>query len=197
MLNAAEALFIERGSNGFTLTDVSRVGKVSIGSIYNRFAGKDELIQAVHARAMDRIGKDQVRIIMRARTRAGTPVEHVRAIVDEMGEFLATHAPQMRPMMLRAAHDTIVQDQGRRSYEQMSQALFDEIMHYDDRMTHPDPQRAATAVVRLSYAAFARELGFGMSEEPQRATSWAELKADVCDMAVHFLFGRLDPADRR
>lgn len=192
MLNAAEALLVEHGSDGFTLTDVSRVGQVSIGSIYNRFAGKDELIQAVHARLMERIAKDQVRIVMRARSRSRSPVAHVRAIIEELGEFLADHAHLMRPMMLRAAFDPVVQDQGRFAHDAMADAIAAELLTYRTMMTQGEPERAVRAAIRISYASFARDLGFGMTEEPQRETGWDELKADVSDMTARYLFGRLD-----
>ena len=47
MMEATEALLIERGAEGFTLGEVSRVGKVSIGSIYFRFDSKEALFKAV------------------------------------------------------------------------------------------------------------------------------------------------------
>lgn len=188
MMTAAEALLIEHGSDGFALTDVSRVGKVSIGSIYNRFASKDELIQAVHARVMDRICTDQTRIVMRARSRSRSPVSLIRAIVDEMGEFLASHASVMRPMMLRAAFDIVVQDRGRVAHDEMATMVLVEVLAHRDAITHPDPDHAVAAVIRIAYAAFARELGFGMAEAPQGGTDWKQLKADLGDMAARFLF---------
>jgi AcrR family transcriptional regulator len=188
MLNAAEALLIERGSDNFALSDVGQVGRVSIGSIYNRFASKDELIQAVHARLMDRMDAEQNRIVMKARSRGKTPVMLVRAIVDELGQFLASHAGIMRPMMLRAAFDTIVQDRGRRAHDVMADAIAAEILLHRSAITHPDPERAVWTTVRVAYAAFARELGFGMAEAPAPGTDWAKLKVDVGDMAANYLF---------
>ncbi|WP_249340485.1 TetR/AcrR family transcriptional regulator [Sphingomonas sp. 2SG] len=194
MMTAAEALLIERGSDGFALNDVSRVGKVSIGSIYNRFSSKDELIQAVHARVMDRLCADQTRIVMRARSRSRSPVSLIRAIVDEMGEFLASHAQVMRPMMLRAAFDLVVQDRGRIAHDEMATMVATEVLAHREAIAHPDPDHAVEAVIRISYAAFARELGFGMAEAPQGGTDWKRLKADMGDMAARFLFSA-PPAD--
>lgn len=188
MMTAAEALLIEHGSDGFALTDVGRVGKVSIGSIYNRFSSKDELIQAVHARVMDRISDDQTRIVMRARSRSRSPVSLIRAIVDELGEFLASHAQLMRPMMLRAAFDIVVQDRGRSAHDAMARLVADEVLGHRAAITHPDPERAVEAVIRIAYASFARELGFGMAEAPQGGANWQQLKEDLGDMAARFLF---------
>lgn len=195
MMSAAEALLLQQGSDGFALTDVSRVGKVSIGSIYNRFASKDELIHAVHARLMERIESEQTRIVIRARARSRTPVALVRAIVEEMGEFLSANAPAMRPMMLRAAHDLVVQDRGRIAHDQMVSSIVVELIRHKAHITHPDPERAIHAVIRIAYAAFARELGFGMAEAPQGGADWTEMKADIGEVAAHFLFTKLTDAD--
>jgi len=195
MMNAAEALLVEQGSDGFTLIDVSRVGRISIGSIYNRFASKDELIQAVHARAMERIEKEQGLIVMRARSKGNSPLSLTRAIVNELGEFLASNAPTMRPMMLRAAHDPIVQQRGRVAHEQMVEAVTQELLGYRDHITHEDPERAVRSIIAIAYAAFARVLGFGMTEALADADNWAELKEDVGTMTVRFLFSTITEAD--
>lgn len=192
MMNAAEALLVEYGNDDFTLTDVSRVGRVSIGSIYNRFSSKDELIQAVHARVMDRIEKDQSIIVMRARSRSGTSLQMVRAVLEELADFLAMHAAVMRPMMLRASGDEVVQRRGAIAHDEMVAALRHELLTLKDKIMHPDPARAIEAVIQVAYASFARELGFGMAEKPLSSTDWNRLKADVGEMAARYLFCRLD-----
>jgi AcrR family transcriptional regulator len=70
MLNAAEKLLISRGSDDFTLTDVSKAGKVSIGSIYCRFDSKDELIHTVHNQVMDRLLAEEALLIEAIRNNA-------------------------------------------------------------------------------------------------------------------------------
>ena len=49
MLAAARELMLERGSEEFTLQEVSERGQVSIGSIYLRFESKDNLVRGVIA----------------------------------------------------------------------------------------------------------------------------------------------------
>lgn len=178
---------IERGSDDFALTEVSRVGRVSIGSIYNRFTSKDELIHAVHARVMERLEADQAKIVMRARSRSDSLGEFVRAAVDELGEFLKKNAPIMRPLMLRAAFDRTVQDRGRVGHDLMVDSLTAELLSHRGHIKHPDPPRAIHSVIRIAYATFARELGFGMAEAPQGGAPWEELKEDVGTMAAAFL----------
>lgn len=187
MLAAAETLLIQRGSDDFTLIEVSQLGGVSIGSIYNLFKGKDMLIMAVQSRAMERLEADQALTIMRARSRSHTLPELVQTLVDDLAEFLKTNAPLMRPMMLRAAFDPAVQGRGAAAHHKMVESLVGELLGLRDSFRHSDPERAARSVVRIAYATFARELGFGMSEEPISDAVWSELKEDVGQMAVAFL----------
>jgi AcrR family transcriptional regulator len=187
MIAAAEALMVERGSDDFTLLDVSRVGKVSIGSIYNRFSGKEELVQAVHARMMTRLTADRARMVMNARERSSSLIELIPALIEEMGETLRRHASILRPMMLRAAHDSKIQELGKRGYIQATRAMVEELLQYRDQIRHPDPDHACEAAVNVAYAAFARELGFGMAELLQPVPEWNRFKQDVARMVAAFL----------
>ena len=47
MLAAGRELMLDRGSEEFTLQEVSERGQVSIGSIYLRFESKDNLVRGV------------------------------------------------------------------------------------------------------------------------------------------------------
>lgn len=194
MLEAAEALMIERVNDDFTLSEVSRVGRVSIGSIYNRFASKDELIHAVCARVMERLETEQGKIVMRARSRSTSTPQLIIALVGELAEFMRVQAPVMRPLMLRAAFDKAVQERGAAAYEAMNAVLVAEILSRREHIIHADPEGAAAAVVQIAYAAFARELGFGMAEAIRNGSNYEKLKADVGAMTARFLLCSLDDA---
>lgn len=187
MINAAEALMSDLGSDEFTLQEVARVGKVSIGSIYNRFKSKEELIHAVHARMIVRLGEDRKRLVMHVRARGSNLIEKTYALMDELAESLARFAPLMRPMMLRASNDPVVQGQGSKGYWYTVDMLSNELLQHRDEIRHPDPERACPAAIHIAYAALARELGFGMAERPQRTPEWDQLKRDVAYMTVSFL----------
>lgn len=187
MMNAAEALMSDRGSDDFTLLEVGRIGKVSIGSIYNRFKSKDELIHAVHARMIARLDEERKRLVMHIRARSETLEEMVYALIDELAEGLQRHAPLMRPMMLRAAHDRVIQDRGGQSYENTIETLSAELNEHVDAIQHPEPKRACRTAMHIAYAALARQLGFGMTERPNRSPEWARFKLDLAYMVLAFL----------
>lgn len=192
MMAAAEVLMIDRGFDNFTLNEVAHVGQVSIGSIYNRFASKDEMIQAVANRALARMEAEQGQIVMRARTQSTNAANLVKALIGELGEFLRTNASVMRPLMLRAAFDKVIQDRGRVAHDLMAASVADEMLLHRESIHQTDPERAVASCIRISYAAFARELNFGMAEAPQDGLDWDVLKADMAQMAATFLFGDLD-----
>jgi AcrR family transcriptional regulator len=194
MLDAAEALMVERGSDDFALTEVGRVGRVSIGSIYNRFASKEELLHAVHARALERMRVDQAKITVRARSRSTTPTGLVKALLDDIGEFLKVNAPIMRPMMLRAGSDSVVQKQGASAHDAMVDSVTAEMMTLSAHIRHSNPEAAVRAVIRIAYAAFARELGFGMTEMPDSPIEMSEVKKHVAAMGSAYLFCDLPSA---
>ena len=60
---------------------------------------------------------------------------------------------------------------------------------------HDDPLRAVRAAFNIAYAAFARELGLGSSNEQSNHSDWTRLKDDVGQMAAAFLLARKPYAD--
>ena len=187
MMTAAEALLIERDSGNFTLTDVSQIGKVSIGSIYFRFDSKDALLRAVHERVMDRLEQDHPMIVMRARTRSANFYELIIALVEEIADFLKTYGPIMRPLMMRATADEFIRDRGHKAFRDMEVHLADELLSHADEIKHADPKAAVATVISSVYATLARELGFGMVEKNFDDANWIRLKAHMGQMAAAFL----------
>src|SRR5687768_10132776 len=63
VLDAGQKLLEEEGWEGFTVQEVSRRAKVSIGSIYARAASKEALILAVYDRAVGRIAEENAALL--------------------------------------------------------------------------------------------------------------------------------------
>lgn len=85
ILDAAEALFAERGYNGTTLRDVAtRVG-VRPPSLYNHFASKDALYAAVLERGIGPL----VELLARSAAAPDDPATEPGALVTQVMEILA------------------------------------------------------------------------------------------------------------
>jgi AcrR family transcriptional regulator len=187
MLAAAEALMVSRGSDEFTLLEVSREGKVSIGSIYNRFESKDALLHAVQYRVLERVEASMARRINAARAEADNLTGLIIRLVVAEAETLSEFAEQMRPMMLRANTDPLVAATGKQSYAANARAVKDALLVYRDDIRQPDPERAIDSAFRIMYAAIARYLGFGSSATAAREGDWTILTQDLARMIAAFL----------
>lgn len=187
MLAAAEALLASRGSDDFTLQDVSKKGKVSIGSIYNRFESKDALLHAVQLRVLERHEQAMRVRIDQARAGASNLETLVVALVDAVSETLRDDADLMRPLMQRATNDPLVAATGKTYYASTSNAVKGALLVHAADMRQPDPLRAVDTAYRVLYAAIARYLGFGSSATAAWEGDWGVLKQDLARMIAAFL----------
>jgi AcrR family transcriptional regulator len=187
MLSAAETLLASRGSDDFTLQDVSKKGKVSIGSIYNRFESKDALLHAVQLRVLERHELGMRARIDRARASANNLETLVVALVDAVAETLRDDADLMRPLMQRATNDPLVAATGKTYYATTANAVKGALLVHAADMRQPDPLRAVDTAYRVLYASIARYLGFGSSSTAAWEGDWGILKQDLARMIAAFL----------
>jgi AcrR family transcriptional regulator len=187
MLAAAEKLMVKRGNEDFTLTEVSKTGKVSIGSIYLRFDSKDDLIRAVHARVLARIEHDQDTMLSELKDAAPSLEEYAHRFVNAYAELLKTYSPVLRPIMFRAASDSAISSIGRKSAEKLSAEVRRQFLQFSDEFGREDHHRLAENAFRMIYCTLARYLGLGSSPEAANEGNWEELKEDLAIMCASFL----------
>ena len=118
MLAAARELMIERGSEEFTLQEVSQRGNVSIGSIYLRFESKDNLVRAVIADSDVEIGAAEGAMFAMLRGECSSLGTFVPRYVEAYAEVLRQFAPLLRLSMERASFDPQVSGPGKDPGEQ-------------------------------------------------------------------------------
>ncbi len=187
MLTTAEQLMAERGSDDFTLNEVAKLGKVSIGSIYCRFDSKDDMVHAVQVRVLQRVDADMLLAIARVREQRLPFARFIALFVDRIAESLRQFSAQMRPFMLRASSDPVVASLGKGSYGRTATAVRDALLDHRASIRHADPDRAVDVAFRVLYASLARYLGFGSSSEAAGEGDWTQLKLDLADMTLAYL----------
>lgn len=187
MIAAAEDLLRERGNDDFTLQEVGKRGKVSIGSIYCRFDSKDDLIRAVQARVLESVNAEQLRVVAAAEAQAKDLRGLVKLLVEGIADALRAHADLMRPMMLRATSDPIVAAAGKKSYAEVADSVQAAMLTHRGEIRQADPERAVHSAYRVIYAAIARYLGFGSATGAGWEGDWVELKQDLGKMCAAFL----------
>ncbi len=187
MLAAAEKLMVKNGNDDFTLTEVAKVGKVSIGSIYLRFNSKDDMIHAVHARVLARIEEDQDAMMAKIVGKAATLDDFSALFVDAYAELLKSYAPVLRPIMFRAIYDQNISQLGRQSAERLSNEAERQLLRFSAEFGRPDHQRLVGNAFKMIYNTLARLLGLGSSLEAAHQGDWDELKEDLSIMCAAFL----------
>ena len=187
MLAAAEALMVSRGSDDFTLIEVSKLGNVSIGSIYNRFESKDALIHAVQYRLLEQLDAKMDERLTAAQAAAHDLASLVVGLVHAEAETLLEFGDRMRPLMLRASTDPAVAMTGKQSYAGNYRQVTEALLTYVQEIRQPDPRRAVDSAFRVMYAAIARYLGFGSSTTAAWEGDWTVLTDDLSQMLAAFL----------
>lgn len=185
MLAAAEALMVSRGSTDFTLNEVSEKGKVSIGSIYNRFEGKGALLHAVQLRTLEAVHQKIHERLERAQLDASDLNQLTVRLIDAYAETLREFAPSLRPLMLRSSTD-ILEAAGKAAYVESSGEIKSAFLRFRDSIRQPDPDRAVDSAFRIMYGAIARYLGLG-SPSAMGEGDWNVLKEDLTRMVAAFL----------
>ena len=187
MLSAARRLLIERGSDDFALSDVSRVGRVSIGSIYHRFQSKEELLRAVHRQLMEDLHHEQTAMVEAVRADAKDLPSLLAMLIDAMAEFLKRNAGALRPMMACANKDDAIAAAGKASHAEMRDLFISALMIYRSTIRHASPREAADTCFKMIYAAIARDLGFEAAHIAADQAEWQDLKGSLFAMCTAFL----------
>jgi AcrR family transcriptional regulator len=187
MMDAARQLLIERGNGNFTLTEVSKLGRVSIGSIYCRFTSKDDLLLAVQTQFSEELDIEQQQIISRAADQAHDLAGLMGLMVMELAELLRRRAPLMRPLMQCANSDPDIAAIGKAYHGRLHDRMKRELLKYRDEIRHHEPERAAGSIINIGYAAMARYLGFGSATIAAGEGDWEDLKRDLAAMSAAFL----------
>lgn len=91
ILTAALALFVEKGYHNVSVHQIQTLAKVSIGSIYNHFGGKEGIAKALYVHLcveFDELVDDAI-------SSSQSPQEQCRKIIELMFEYTESHAQIM------------------------------------------------------------------------------------------------------
>ena len=187
MLAAARELMIERGNEEFTLQEVSQRGNVSIGSIYLRFESKDNLVRAVIANALEDIVDDEDAMFARLKADANSLGTFIERYVDEFAEMLRRNAPLLRLAMRRAAYDPLIAGPGKASALKSEDCATAAMLHFRAEIGGDDPAKKARTSYMVVFAALARELSLGSTDESAHNYDWGEHKAELGKMCLAYL----------
>lgn len=194
VLDAATALLEENGFEAFTIQDVSGRADVSVGAIYARFGSKENLLRAVHRRAMEALAAEQDVV---ASLDGGAELSAREAVVEAVNKVAAVFRGNdklLRAFMHIGAVDDEIARRGSESSIALSRSFKDAVLAYRDSIPHPDPELAADVAFRMAYSTFARQVMYGPVFESDRPVEWDELVREVGSACACYLVSTAGPA---
>ncbi len=186
MLAAGRELMLERGSEEFTLQDVSERGQVSIGSIYLRFESKDNLVRGVIAEALDALATDEGALMDLLSSDCPDLASFVPAYVEGYAEILRRHAPLLRLTMERAAFDPLVSAPGKEHALRAESQSTEAMLAHAAEFGGSDHKVKAQSAYHIVFATLARQLSLGSSGEAAHDYDWSLLKRELGRMCLAY-----------
>lgn len=184
---AARKLMAEHGYEGFTLQQVSSTAGVSVGSIYGRFTGKDELVHFVHRTLLDEMDAAH-RELLSDPVWADLPLQDiVPRLFDGIAEILRANAPLLRAYMIRAINDPVISEAGSQSYWQFIDGVVALLMTRADQLATDDAEQVFRYCVMSSYSTYGNFLGLGSTRGEINQVNWSWIKEETNRMLLAYL----------
>lgn len=186
LLRAGVELLSERGYEGLSIADLGMRAGVSIGSIYQRFDGKEALFAALRDRVMAAIDAEQGKLFDDI-----DPALPDQALVQEAVGRLAAHfrrhGPLLRAIILRGTVDEPTRLRGSISSMTLAKSFEAFLLSSVRRFGHEAPERAADVCFRIVYATLTRRIVSGPSFESDAVISWDDLATEVARACAAYL----------
>lgn len=186
MVAAARDLMLERGSEEFTLQEVSQRGSVSIGSIYLRFESKENLVRAVIAHSLEALAKEESEMLAALKRDCRDLAEFVPAYVEAYAEILRRHAPLLRLTMERASFDPLVSAPGKENALAAEAGSTEAMLVHASEFGGTDHKVKAQSAYHIIFATLARQLSLGSSGEAVHDYDWSLLKRELGRMCLAY-----------
>ena len=188
ILRATERLVSRKGSPEFTLAEVSRESRLSIGGIYRRFADKDALMVALQERVYARMLAEFTQVLADANTRASALDSQVATLVAGIANILKRHAALLRIIVDATLTNEVVARNGQEAFLTHLALFKAQLLKYRRSITHERPEQAIDFCFNVVYELIASHFAFG-----RRGTTldggWAALVRNLQWFCISFLTG--------
>lgn len=192
VLAAAKEVFVESGGGAFSVPAVSRRAGVSVGTIYRRFATKEDLLIAVLEGVRQ---DDDERSLAAWDARDWSEVDRRVMIVELIYGLSRTwreEAPLMRAMMARRLQtrgdDQVFGQAGRVAHREAA-AFRAAVLTHRDEIYGSDPERRIDFAYRMIVGAAARWTAEAFETRFPEPMDWDEMLDNLADLVEIYLFG--------
>jgi AcrR family transcriptional regulator len=181
LLASAEHVLINEGPEELTIARVAEHAGVSVGGVYRRFAGKDQLIDAVKQALAERLEHS----VSTALENAGPSV---RGVVDALTTALSDtldESARLIPAILAGGRTAEPPPEGLRIFTGLRQRFVEAMAPYRDQIRHPDPDVALEMAFRNVIGTGAHRAA--MSTWLPDGLTWRQWAREITDMSSGYL----------
>jgi AcrR family transcriptional regulator len=181
LLASAEHVLINDGPDELTIARVAEHAGVSVGGVYRRFAGKDQLIDAVKQALAERLEHS----VSTALENAGPSV---RGVVDALTTALSNtldESARLIPAILAGGRTAEPPPEGLRIFTGLRQRFVDAMAPYRDQIHHPDADVALEMAFRNVIGTGAHRAA--MSTWLPDGLTWRQWAHEITNMTAGYL----------
>ncbi len=181
ILVAAEAELSEIGFDAFTMQSVAARAGVSIGAMYRRFTGREQILDAVKARLL---GEVVATVTARVELAAGSGLaEVIRAYT---GALAHAFGPRSRVVSEIHRHQAATAEaNGGKSLRKLELLLLEAAAPYLAEVRRPKPLAAVRFVAQTCLGACVGKME--KARAWSQTESWSEWATEIAEMAILYL----------
>lgn len=187
LLNAAEALIVEKGHRAVSIPDIARRADSSVGGFYARFRDKNELLRALEERHFQELSERVERLADPLRWAGADTAAIVEAAVAELVAITREKRPIIAAFLANALEDPVLLEGGlrfRRSVEERLSVLF---LSRRDEMSHPEPALAIELAIQTAFAIMQQHVLIEETRAQGRALSDDELRREITTLVLRYV----------
>ena len=161
ILDAAEALILDKGVADASIPEIVRRAGSSVGGFYARFKDKSELLRALEERFLLEMNERLEALVQPGRW-SGVPLRSmVRPFVAELVQVGLERAPLIAAFLFQASREPVFVQNGLRFRRRVSERVSDLMLTRSDEIGHPEPEIAIDLSVQLAFGLVLQRVVFG------------------------------------
>ena len=188
LLDAAEAIIVEKGIDKATVSEIAKRADSSVGAFYSRFADKDALLSYVLQRFNDQAVATAEAVLVPNRWRDIAFDDALEAMMLFMLTVLRERRNLILALMMRAAVDPQLSAFGERLHETISRLMHTLIAQRGHTIQHPQPKTAIDLAVWLVLSAVeSRTLHDHPDSTERPRLGDAVIAREIAVMVMHYV----------
>ena len=177
------------GSNALTIAAVAKEANVAIGSVYQRFGTKEQLLAEIQAEFTESFLVEFKDRMAKADLKDGAmPDQLVKAAVTAFAETFRVHANLLRVFVLLGTENIAVREVGAHITALCQEAFSELLIKAKPAIKRDDPAMAVDHAFRVLYASCIYQVVHGGEYEAGVPTSWQVLNEQLSLMVTLYLF---------